>query len=94
MRFRDTMRISARQANMRHSPVTVYAPDGHVSQQEIYPTSGRAKLAPKHPKMPITEPIDFGDSWQESCDTCVYQPDCQITGDLVRWCKAYAEEGD
>lgn len=27
----------------------------------------------------------------ESCDTCVYKKTCEWTGDLVHWCKSYAE---
>lgn len=27
----------------------------------------------------------------DCCHTCVYMRDCLIKGDLVHWCKAYAE---
>jgi hypothetical protein len=27
----------------------------------------------------------------DCCETCVYALDCLIRGDLVHWCKAYAE---
>ena len=30
----------------------------------------------------------------DTCQTCVHRPDCQITGDLVTYCKAYAEKGE
>ena len=30
---------------------------------------------------------------RDTCDTCAYVKTCEITGDLVRWCKAYAERG-
>ncbi len=27
----------------------------------------------------------------DCCEICVYKDDCLIRGDLVHWCKAYAE---